>query len=198
MIKFKIVYLILFLDEIRFELTFLCWKLHNAMGWISLPCLSLFFILNSPFILLLFLCVNIVWWCRWVYLFIFYFYSMVVYINGRICLEFLLEWKTCFCYWIRGKGEKNERKEAIWSRNEKEKEKEKEIIDPIFCLCGNFGLVVRYISLSQLGRNYPDESYSYIKCFWPVSAGIFFVSSILASFFNINTVKLVLFEYGFP
>ncbi|XP_028126441.1 uncharacterized protein LOC114323164 isoform X3 [Camellia sinensis] len=32
----------------------------------------------------------------------------------------------------------------------------------------NFGLVVRYISLSRLGQNYPDESYSYIECFWPV------------------------------
>ncbi|CAL5340255.1 unnamed protein product [Camellia sinensis] len=48
------------------------------------------------------------------------------------------------------RGKKNERKEAIWS----EKEKEKEIIDPIFC------------------RNYPDESYSYIKCFWPRRANL--------------------------
>lgn len=148
------------------------------MGWISLPCLSLFFILNSPFILLLFLCEY--------YLVVslsLFIYFLFVFDGGihqwKNFFEFLLEWKMCFCYWIRGKGEKKqERKEAIWS----EKEKEKEIIDPIFCLCGNFGLVVCYISLSQLGRNYPDESYSCIKCFWPVSAGIFSVSSILASF----------------
>lgn len=107
-------------------------------------------------------------------------------------LSFCWNGRRVFVIGSEERGKKNERKEAIWSQ------KEKEIIDPIFCLCGNFGLVVRYISLSQLGRNYPDESYSYIKCFWPVSAGIFFVSSILASFFNINTVKLVLFEYGFP